>query len=81
MNFSAGGGISKLVVTIGAFFVLCAITFAFFVSGERFVHYLGNSGIKIVTRLMGLILAVIGVQMLIDGTGGAVSAYLKAAGG
>ena len=81
MNFSAGGDVSKLAVTVGAFFVLCVITFVFFVSGERFVRYLGDSGIKIITRLMGLILAVIGVQMLIDGVGGAVTAYLKAAGG
>jgi multiple antibiotic resistance protein len=39
------------------------------------VTYLGEGGIKAVTRLMGLILAVIGVQMLITGIGGAVAAY------
>jgi multiple antibiotic resistance protein len=48
------------------------ITFFFFVSGERFVKYIGDNGIKVITRLMGLILAVIGVQMLIHGIGGAV---------
>jgi len=61
--------------------VLCAITYAFFVSGERLVRYLGQNGIRVVTRLMGLILAVIGVQMLISGVGGAVSSFQTAAGG
>ncbi len=31
-----------------------------------------------ITRLMGLILAVIGAQMLIDGVGGAVTAFQAA---
>ena len=76
IHFSTTGGISDVVVTIAAFFVLCVITFMFFISGERFVRYIGENGIKVVTRLMGLILAVIGVQMLISGIGGAVTAFL-----
>ncbi|MGD8375303.1 MAG: MarC family protein [Acidobacteriota bacterium] len=34
-------------------------------------------GVQVVTRLMGLILAVIGVQMLIEGIGGAVANFHK----
>lgn len=75
MSFASDGGITGLVVTIAAFFILCVITYIFFVSGERFVRYIGDNGIKVVTRLMGLILAVIGVQMLIHGIGGAVTAF------
>jgi multiple antibiotic resistance protein len=67
MSFASGGGVTDLVVTIAAFFVLCVITYTFFISGQRLVGYIGDSGIKVVTRLMGLILAVIGVQMLIEG--------------
>lgn len=77
MNFASGGGLSEFFVTVGAFFVLCVISYVFFISGERFVKYLGHNGIKVVTRLMGLILAVIGVQMLIVGIGGAVIAFQK----
>lgn len=77
INFASAGGISELVVTLVAFFLLCVISYVFFVSGERFVQYIGDNGIKVVTRLMGLILAVIGVQMLIDGIGGAVLAFQK----
>lgn len=77
MNFASTGGASEFIVTVGAFFVLCVISYVFFVSGERFVKYIGDNGIKVVTRLMGLILAVIGVQMLIDGVGGAVMEIQK----
>ncbi|MDX1823501.1 MAG: MarC family protein [Thiohalomonadales bacterium] len=77
MIFASTGGILEMLVTIAAFFILCVITYMFFISGERFVKYLGDNGIKVVTRLMGLILAVIGVQMLIGGVDGAVSAFLQ----
>jgi multiple antibiotic resistance protein len=43
------------------------ITYIAFVSGERLVAILGESGLDIVTRLMGLILAVVGTQMLLQG--------------
>jgi len=78
MNFASTGGVREFAVTVLAFLLLCAISYAFFVSGERFVKLLGDNGIKVVTRLMGLILAVIGVQMLIHGMGDAVTAWLAA---
>jgi multiple antibiotic resistance protein len=77
MNFASAGGVSEFIVTIGAFFVLCVISYVFFVSGERIVKYIGDNGMKVVTRLMGLILAVIGVQMLIHGVGGAITELQK----
>ena len=77
MNFASAGSISDFIVTVGAFFVLCIISYVLFVSGERIVRYIGDNGIKVITRLMGLILAVIGVQMLIQGVGGAVTEIQK----
>ena len=62
MNFASAGGISEIIVTLGAFFVLCVISYVLFVSGGRFVRYIGDSGIKVITRMMGLILAVIGID-------------------
>lgn len=73
MNFASTGGVQELVITLVTFFLLCLLTYLFFISGERFVKYIGNNGIKVVTQLMGLILAVIGVQMLID----AISTIVK----
>jgi multiple antibiotic resistance protein len=75
MDFASAGGVAEFVVTVAAFLVLCVITYLFFVSGERFVKYIGDNGVKVITRLMGLILAVIGVQMLIHGIGGAVAEF------
>ena len=71
MSFVATGGLVEVGVTAAAFFVLCAITFFCFVRGERMVKFLGPNGMSMITRMMGLILAVIGVQMAIDGIKGA----------
>ncbi len=79
MSFAAGAGLAAFVVTMTAFAVLCVLTFIFFMSGEKFIRYIGKSGIKVVTRLMGLILAVIGVQMLLEGLAGAITRYLESA--
>ena len=71
MNFSAGGGFMEMVVTIIMFAVLCAVTYILFIFGEKFVTYIGASALGVVTRMMGLILAVIGTQMVIKGLHGA----------
>lgn len=71
MNFSASGGLMEVSVTIAVFAVLCVITYLFFVFGEKFVRYIGASALGVITRMMGLILAVIGTQMVIEGVQGA----------
>jgi multiple antibiotic resistance protein len=71
MNFSAGGSIMEMVVTIAAFAVLCVITYVLFLFGEKFVTFIGVGALGVITRLMGLILAVIGIQMVIEGLHGA----------
>ena len=72
MNFSSTGGLTEVIITTAAFALLCLITYVFFVAGERLVHLLGDNGLSVVTRLMGLILAVIGTQMVITGIEGAI---------
>lgn len=67
MNYSAAGNALHIVITIAAFALLCLITLVCFLFGPKLVDKLGESGISIITRLMGLILAVIGMQMLIQG--------------
>jgi multiple antibiotic resistance protein len=71
MNFSTGGGLLEMMTTIGAFAVLCVITYALFVMGERFVTFIGAGALGVITRMMGLILAVIGTQMTLEGVHGA----------
>jgi len=72
MNYASTGGMAEMLITIAAFAVLCLITYGFFIFGQRLVGLLGSSGLNVITRLMGLILAVIGVQMLIGGISGAI---------
>ena len=71
MNFASGGGIMELIVTVIMFGVLCVITYVLFVFGEKFVSYIGVSAMGVITRMMGLILAAIGTQMVIEGVQGA----------
>ncbi|WP_076412653.1 MarC family protein [Shewanella sp. UCD-KL12] len=71
MSFSAGGGIEEMLITIGAFGLLCAITYGFFISGGKLVGFLGSAALGAITRMMGLILAVIGTQMAVEGIKGA----------
>ncbi|KXI23455.1 MarC family protein [Photobacterium sanguinicancri] len=67
MNYSASGEILHIIITICAFALLCLITFVCFLYGPKLIEKIGESGISITTRLMGLILTVIGMQMLIQG--------------
>ena len=76
MNFASASGMVSLTITVGAFAILCLITYVCFISGEHMITYLGENAVNAITRLMGLILATIGTQMAIAG----VSAVLSPAG-
>jgi multiple antibiotic resistance protein len=67
MSYSASGDWVSISLTVAMFAALSAITFICFIFGQGLVRGLGDSGIAIVTRLMGLILAVIGTQMAMVG--------------
>lgn len=67
MNFAAGGSLAPVATTVAAFAVMCLITYLFFVYGRKFIEFLGAGVVKIISRLMGLILAVIGTEMVILG--------------
>lgn len=71
MNYSASGGLKGIVTTVSVFAVICFITFLCFIFSSKILAVIGQSTLSIITRLMGLILAVIGVQMLIAGITGA----------
>ena len=67
MNFAADGPPFHLVIVLVAFFVVCVITYFCFVGGKAITRFLGKNLIMVISRIMGLILAVVGTQMLIDG--------------
>lgn len=73
ISFASKGGESGPWVTVAAFGVLCLLSLVLFLSGQRLVSFLGQAALGAITRLMGLVLAVIGVQMLIEGITGAIA--------
>ena len=72
MNFVGDKGLPEVIIAVIALAILSIITCIFFLSGERFLKFIGESAIKVISRMMGLILAVMGVQMIIMGVHGAV---------
>lgn len=77
MNFSASGGWGEIFVTVSAFAALCFITFICFIFSSTIISKIGESGLTIVTRLMGLILSVIGMQMIIIGVTEVITSILN----
>ena len=71
MNFASGGSILAVVTTVAIFGIMCLVTYLFFVYGREFIEFLGAGVVRIISRLMGLILAVIGTEMVILGVQGA----------
>ncbi|XID86066.1 MarC family protein [Pediococcus pentosaceus] len=64
MNLSSS---TNPFIVISAFAVLSVITYFIFIYGEQIMAKLGNNIMNVITKLMGLILATIGVRMLIMG--------------
>ncbi len=75
VNFSAQDGLEGTIISIVAFAVIMAVTYAMFLAGDRVERALGENGIEVVTRLMGLILATIGVQLLFAGLSGFITTF------
>jgi multiple antibiotic resistance protein len=68
MNLAAGGW-WQVGVTLVAFAVICGLSYVCFVKSESLVAFLGQNGLNVVTRLMGLVVASIGTGMVISGLG------------
>ncbi|WP_108651003.1 MarC family protein [Dongshaea marina] len=71
MSYSADAGIVGVTCTIASFAVACFITWLVFRFSTEVVRFIGKGAIKLISRMMGLILAVMGMQMLIVGIHGA----------
>ncbi len=67
LSYSGHGGLAEIAITIAAFGALCLVTYLLFVFGKPLLRYLGKTGIRALNRLMGLVLAVVGVQLLLNG--------------
>lgn len=68
MSFGSGGWL-HIAVSLAAFAVVCVMTYLCFIWSDKLVAYLGQNGLNVMTRLMGLIVASIGVGMFLTGIG------------
>jgi multiple antibiotic resistance protein len=68
MSFGSGGWL-HIAVSLAAFAVICLVTYLCFIWSDNLVAYLGQNGLNVMTRLMGLIVASIGVGMFLTGIG------------
>jgi len=57
----------NISIVIAIFLIMCLITYVFFIYSDKILSKLGLSWISLLSRLMGLILAVIAVQMMLEG--------------
>ncbi|PSL43464.1 multiple antibiotic resistance protein [Chitinophaga niastensis] len=64
MSYSAAKDLTHLMIVIAIYAIICYITYLLFIAGERIVKVIGTNVMMVITKMMGLILAVIGVQML-----------------
>ncbi len=75
MGFAGDGNVVRVGMTLVAAAIVCAVTLVAFLFSGRLMGFLGQSGLNVVSRLMGLIIAVIGMQMLMMGVYAAIAGY------
>ncbi len=76
MNFvGVEKSILNVILVISIFGLMCLITYLLFISSRMLTARIGPSMLKVVSRIMGLILAVIAVQMLINGIEGTIKLF------
>lgn len=66
----AGGGMAGTLVVIGVMLVVMITTFAFLLAAPPLERMLGRTGTIVITRLLGMLLAALSVQFVIDGIRG-----------
>jgi multiple antibiotic resistance protein len=66
----AGGDWTATGAVIGLMFVVVAVTFVFLLAADIFERWLGRTGTLVITRLLGMLLAALSVQFVIDGIKG-----------
>lgn len=76
MNFvGQGNSFLNTIIIILVFAVVCVITYLMFILSENIANKLRPTLIKAISKIMGLILAVIAIQMLINGIFNVIHEY------
>ena len=67
MNFVTNSGIIHIGIIIAVFALMCLLTYFFFLISDTLVKIVGNNIISVIGKIMGLIIAIIGTTMIIEG--------------
>lgn len=67
MNFITNASLEKHILIIIIFAVMCYINYLAFVLSDKLVKKIGNNSIDVIGKIMGLIIAIIGTTMIIEG--------------
>jgi len=76
MGYAAGFELIHVILSLLAFGIICGITYLCFLGSEEIVEHLGQNGLNVITRLMGLFLAAIGTGMVLIGLGANVTTFI-----
>ncbi|MFT5750370.1 MAG: multiple antibiotic resistance protein [Ancylomarina sp.] len=71
------GSVESKLILVGAIFVTCFLTYIILWSSTRIIKFLGDTGNKILMRLMGLIVMVIAVEFFFSGLRPIIREILK----
>jgi multiple antibiotic resistance protein len=67
MNFVTNSNYVHIAIVIIVFAVMCLLTYIFFGLSEVFIKRIGTNVISVIGKIMGLIIAIIGTNMIIEG--------------
>ena len=77
MNFVGEKSFFYTIIVILVFAIVCVITYFMFILSKKIANKLNPSLIQAISRIMGLILAVIAVEMLINGIFNVIQKFAK----
>jgi multiple antibiotic resistance protein len=67
MNFVTNSEYLHIIVVVTVFALMCMLTYIFFRISDVIVKLFGNNVISVIGKIMGLIIAIIGANMVIEG--------------
>lgn len=70
---------TRVAIVFGAVIVVLAIAWAVLSASPRLVRFFGQTGLNVMTRIMGLLVTVIAVQFIVDGVRPILIDVLRAA--
>jgi multiple antibiotic resistance protein len=72
---------ARIAIVFGAVIAVLATAWVVLTAAPRLIGFFGQTGLNVMTRIMGLLVAVIGVQFILDGVGPVLVELMRQAAG